>query len=238
MLAAMGDWRTVGSAVVLFALADRIAGALPFSERRTAVPAPAAPGTLRMFHFTWRAVGWRLVAPLPVSAFALMAAWFYTARLWSVIALALYIGALGDIVASRRPTWPWVRSLPWSSAARAVDNAVAIGAPALGVAVLTTIVDPGSIAVSLGSIPPLAALASLLLHGARHRLTRVSGRTILVGIAFATVVAYHPLAVVAGLLTTPLLLRAAARRDRREVVTAWKELHHDAAGDSLAWSAR
>ena len=251
MLAAMGDWRTLVASMILFACADRLAGGLVFAERRIAVPAPAAPGTLRMFHFTWRAVGWRLLAPLPISVFALMAAWFYTrnnelvgadlgfvARLWSIIAIALYIGALGDIVASRRPAWPWVRSLPWSSAARALDNAVAIGAPALGVAVLTSVVDPGTIAFALASIPPLAALASLLLHGARDRLTRVSGRTILAGIAFATAVAYSPWAVVGGLVATPLLLRAAARRDRREVVTAWKELHHDAAGDSLAWSSR
>jgi len=37
---------------------------------------------------------------------------------------------------------------------------------------------------------------------------------------------------------TPVLVRAAARRDRRQIVTGWHELHHDATGDSLAWSAQ
>ncbi len=41
-----------------------------------------------------------------------------------------------------------------------------------------------------------------------------------------------------GLVATPLLIRLAAWRDRREIVTGWKELHHDAIGDSLAWSTR
>jgi len=47
-----------------------------------------------------------------------------------------------------------------------------------------------------------------------------------------------PWMVVVGLIATPLLLRLAAWRDRHEIVTGWKELHHDAAGDSLAWSTR
>jgi hypothetical protein len=182
---------------------------------------------------------------------ALAAAWFYTrnnalsaadvgfvARLWSTIALALYIGALGDAIASRRPLWPWIRSLPWSSAQRAVDDGIAVGAPALGIAVAFFVVDARSVIIALAVLPPLAALGVVLLRGARSRLTRVSGAMVITGILLGTGVAFFPWLAVVALGTTPLLLRLAARQDRREVVTGWKELHHNAAGDSLAWSAR
>jgi len=204
-----------------------------------------------MFRFTWRAVGWRLLAPLPVSALALAAAWFYTrnnelvgpdvgfvARLWSVIALALYVGGLADIIVTRRPAWPWIRSLPASSTARAADDTMAIGIPGAVVALASGIVDARTAIVSLAMLAPIAALAVLLSHGARRRLTRVSGTLIVTGIGLATGVAFYPLVSVAALALTPLLVRAAARRDRRQIVTGWHELHHDATGDSLAWSAR
>ena len=251
LAASFGRWTTLAAAIGLFVVADLIAGALRFPARRVAVAAPALPGSLRMFRFTWRALGWRLLAPLPMAALALAAAWFYmrnneltgpdlgfVARLWSVIALALYTGAVADIVVTRRPSWPWIRSLPWSSTARTMDDVIAIGAPGIIVALASAIVDPRNVVVALATLPPIAALGVLLLHGARRRLTRVSGTLVVAGIVLGTVMAYHPMLSALALLATPLLVRTAARRDRREIVTGWQELHHDATGDSLAWSAR
>ena len=124
------------------------------------------------------------------------------------------------------------------AADRALDDAIAIGAPSVIIALAAGIVDARTVLVALAVLPPLSALAAWLLHGARRRLTRVSGAMILIGAALGTVVAFWPWLTVVALAATPLLLRAAARRDRREIVTGWNELHHDAAGDSLAWSAR
>ena len=155
-----------------------------------------------------------------------------------MIALALYVGAVADVIVTRRPAWPWIRSLPWSSTARAADDAMAIGVPAAVVALASGIVDARTAIVSLAMLPPIAALAVLLSHGARRRLTRVSGVLVVTGIGLATAVAFYPLVSVATLVLTPLLVRAAARRDRRQIVTGWHELHHGATGDSLAWSAR
>ena len=251
LAASLGRWTTLAASIGLFVVADLIAGALRFPARRVAVGAPALPGTLRMFRFTWRALGWRLLTPLPMPALALAAAWFYTrnneltgpelgfvARLWSVIALALYTGAVADIVVTRRPSWPWIRSLAWSSTARTIDDMIAIGAPGVMIALASGIVDPRTVVVALATLPPIAALGVLLLRGARRRLTRVSGGLILAGISLGTAVAFHPTVSVAALVVTPFLLHAGARRDRREIVTGWQELHHDATGDSLAWSAR
>ena len=251
LAASLGSWMGVAVAVALFIAADLVAGQIRFPTRRVAVPSPATPGGLRMFRFTWRALGWRMLGPLPVGALALAAAWFYTrnnhlgppdvgfvARLWSTIGLTLYVGGIADIVVSRRPSWPWLRSLPWSSAARAVDDAIAIGTPALIIVMGAAIVDLRTVVVAAAVLPPLAVLAAALLHGARRRLTRVSGPLILVGIALGIAVAFQPFLAALALMATPLVVRVAARRDRREIVTGWKELHHDAAGDSLAWGTR
>jgi hypothetical protein len=251
LLGALGHWPTLALSVALFVAGDMAAGPLRFRASRVAVRAPSVPGSLRMYRFTWRAVGWRLAAPLPLPTLALAAAWFYTrnnalsaaevgfvARLWSVIAIALYVGAVADIVVSRRPVWPWIRSLPWSSTARTLDDVIAIGAPAIVVALAAVVVDPGAAAVTLAVVPPVAALATLLLPGATRRLTRVSGALFVVGPVLGTAVAYASWSAGVALVVTPLLVRAAARRDRATIVTGWKELHHDAAGDSLAWSER
>jgi len=251
VLAAGGTWPALGASLVLFVVADLVAGPLRFAPPRASVPAPGTPGALRMYRFTWRAMGWRLLAPLPIPVLALAAAWFYTrnnelppadvgfvARLWTTIAMALYIGALGDTIASRRPLWPWIRSLPWSSAQRAVDDAIAISVPAVVIAVGSAIVDVRTVVIAIAILPPLAALGTLLLRGARGRLTRVSAGMFVVGTALGTAVAFAPWVAAIALAATPLLVRWVAYRDRHEIVTGWKELHHDAAGDSLAWSSR
>jgi hypothetical protein len=247
----MGRWPTLAAALALSVAADALAGPIRFPDRRAAVPSPAMPGSLRIFRFTWRAVGWRVLAPLPLPFFALAAAWFYTrnndlgpadvgfvTRLWSVIAIALYVGALGDIIATRRPVWPWLRSLPWSSTARATDDTLALAIPALAVAFATALVDVPSTLGALVTLPPLAALAAAALPGARRRLTRVSGLLIVAGVLLGMASAYVPWVPPLVLVMTPLVIRAAAARGRREVVTGWKELYHDAAGDTLAWSTR
>jgi hypothetical protein len=251
ILASIGSWVMVAIAAAFFVVGDVSAGALRFPRRRVAVPAPAAPGTLRMFRFTWRALGWRLVAPLPMAMLALAAAWFYSrnndlsvsdtgfvARLWTTIAIALFAGGVGDVVASRRPAWPWARSLPWSSTDRIVDDAIAIGAPAVGIVLASAVVDVRALLYAVMVLPPLVLLAAGLVRGARRRLTRVSGPLVVVGAVLGTAGAFFPWIAVLALLSSPLLLRAGARRDRHDVVTGWKELYHDAAGDSLAWSAR
>ena len=114
-----------------------------------------------------------------------------------------------------------------------------LGADSLTLTLVNTNqVDARTVIVSLAMLPPIATLAVLLLHGARRRLTRVGGPLVVIGIILGVAVAFYPLLSAAALAMTPLLVRAAARRDRRQIVTGWQELHHDATGDSLAWSAR
>src|SRR5687768_5362330 len=225
LLAAWGTWSALAISVALAAGTDLVAGPIRFPRHRAAVASPAMPGSLRMYRFTWRAVGWRLVGPVPLPLFALVAAWFYTrnnelgpadtgfvARLWGVIAVALFVGAVGDIVAARRPAWPWLRSLPWSSVARAVDDAIAVGAPALGVVLATVVVDLRAAVVVLATLPPLAAFAAAALPGARRRLSRVSGRLFVVGGLLGTAVAFQPWVAPIVLAFTPLIVRYAAAR--------------------------
>jgi hypothetical protein len=251
LLAAWGAWSTLAISIALAVATDLVVGPIRFPRHRAAVASPAVPGSLGMYRFTWRAVGWRLIGAVPLPLLALAAAWFYSrnnelgpadtgfvARLWGVIAVALFVGAMGDIVAARRPVWPWLRSLPWSSVARAIDDAIAVGVPALGIVLATAVVDLRAAVVVLATLPPLAVLAAAALPGARRRLTRVSGRLFVVGGLLGTALAFQPWVAPVVLAFTPLIVRYAAARGRREIVTGWKELYHDAAGDSLAWSTR
>ena len=160
----------------------------------------------------------------PMSALALAAAWFYSrnnelnatdtafvARLWSVIAIALYVGAVGDTVGDETsvvamdPVTPVVeqgsrgRQCHCDRGARCGHRAGCCGGGRAG----------GRRSRSR-PFPPLAMLASWLLHGARRRLTRVSGSMIVVGALLGTAVAFWPSIIVAALAATPLLLRAAA----------------------------
>lgn len=250
-LAASGRWLGLGIALVLLAAADRAAGALQLQPRRSVGPAGADSRSSRMVRFTWRAIGWRALAPLPLPALALAAAWFYTrnngltgpdaafiARLWGVLAVVLYTGAVADVIAARRPPWPWARSLPWSSRDRATDDTIALALPAIGIALAAAVVDPRAPFVTLAVLPPIATIGAGALPRARHHVTRATGRLVLAGIPLAIACAYAPWVAALVLLGTPLLVGLAARGDRRVVVTGWRELYHDAAGDTLSWSAR
>ena len=52
----------------------------------------------------------------------------------------------------------------------------------------------------------------------------------------AGLVTVLPWTAVGFLLSTPLAIRLAAERERRQDVSRWHELHHLAAGDPVSWS--
>lgn len=247
---ASGATLPLGAATLL--VADGAAGALDSrsgaARRRASGP---GSGPLRFgFRVARRALGARLVSAFLVALLPLAAAALFLTnnelgpqqrglalRLAGGTAVVVLLARLAGLLAVRRPTWPWVRSLPWSSARRARADAVILGAHALPLVALTAAVAPGAAAPLLGALPLIAALAAASTRRAPERRTGAAGEVLTAGLLVAGGVALQPLLAAAALLATPWALAGAAERERGLVVSRWLERHHLAVGDPQAWSA-
>ena len=85
--------------------------------------------------------------------------------------------------------------------------------------------------------PFLAVRAAGAMRRAPERRTGASGEILLEGLPAAAATALLPWVVLPLLAMTPLAVRWAAERERRQKVSRWLELHHLAVGDSQSWSA-
>lgn len=204
----------------------------------------------------WRALGWRTAGAYACALLPLAMGWAFVAHnelpphhqaraalLAGSLALALLFAALGDGLAVLRPAWPWARSLPWSAARRVRGDALLLGAHALPVVLATAVLAPwtretaaAALAV-LALVPPLAARTAGAMRRAPERRSGASGEILLEGGLAALLAALLPWTAALALLATPWLLRLAARRERRQKVSRWLELHSLAVGDPQSWSA-
>jgi hypothetical protein len=205
----------------------------------------------------WRALGWRTAGAYACALLPLAMGWAFVAHnelpplhqargalLAGSLALALLFAALGDSLAVLRPAWPWARSLPWSAARRVRGDALLLGAYALPLVLATAVLAPwtremaaAALAV-LALVPPLAARTAGAMRRAPERRGGASGEILLEGGLAALLAALLPWTAALALLATPWLFGVAARRERRQKVSRWLELHSLAVGDPQSWSAR
>jgi hypothetical protein len=250
-------WRLALGTIVL-GVADAVAGPLGTSRGHAAgrVPAtrPSRPPSARAgpsLRIAWRAVGGaRLVTTfavglLPLAALTLFRAnnaltddqLHLAARFGSGLSVVVLVSGLAELLAVRRPAWPWARSLPWSARQRVLSDAALLGAPALAVLLFAARVDAGSALVMLALVPAVAAQGAAAMRRAPERRTGASGEVLLAGGLLAGAVAVQPWLALATPVVTAVVLRAATARERAQKVSRWLELHHLAAGDPLSWSA-
>ncbi len=264
LAAALGTWWALPASLVLLVVCETGAGSIRSSRlrqrrrwvRRAARSRAAAPGGNRLmgalrlwFMVAGRAIGWRLLATWLLVVPVLVPALLFlannsidTARRAGVLRLAGLLAAVAvttslcETLVKRRPPWPWIRSLPWSSTLRAgLDGALLL--------ILTLpVVLPFAPLSPVASLPILAVLPWLALRGAaaiREGPARTSGAAgqllteAVIPVALVTLLPWTALVV---LLAAPLALRQAARAEQHQDVSRWHELHHLAAGDSLEWS--
>ncbi len=154
--------------------------------------------------------------------------------------LTALIGPAADILAVRRPAWPWLRSLPRSAAARVRDDALLLaflGLPlvAFGLAFLRR---PAWLAGYL--IGPLAWLAlrgAGAVREAGDRPFGALGHITVEGAILSFVLALVPWTSFLIAAATPAAFLLARNAERRLKPTRWAERHHSNAGDPLSWSA-
>jgi hypothetical protein len=247
-LAQGGGW-ALGAALALCIFADLAAGALRRPGRRAAPRErwPALPPAPRI---AWRALGPHLAGAYAAGLLPLAAAATFVAhneiapvlvariaRLGGGGALAFLFAGLGEALATRRPAWPWARSLPTSAARRVRSDALFLGLHAAPLLALTAAVEPLAAVAVLALAPFLAAQAAAAMRRAPERRTGAAGEILAAALPAAAAVALLPWVAPLLLAATPWMLRAAAARDRRQKVSRWLELHHLAAGDPQSWSA-
>jgi hypothetical protein len=187
------------------------------------------------------------VAALPIAA-----AYFYrannrltpdeaafTARWGALLAAALSVAVLANVLVVSRPVWAWERSLPESAARRVALDASALALPVLpALAAASMALSWRAAALAAIALPLFAAFSASAMRRAHGRVTGATGEAFVLGVPAALLVTWWPWLAAAALAFAPLAIAHGARRERRRRVSAWGELHHDAAGDPLSWASR
>jgi hypothetical protein len=161
-----------------------------------------------------------------------------TVRMAGSLALGALAASLSNALLRARPTWPWSRSLPWSSSQRIVADAVALGAPLLLVTWALTPLDLPNALATLLTIPAIALAGAAALRVGARRQTGAAGEVVVVATIAGALIAVSPALAILPLVGTPFIARFAAERDRRMVSSRFVELQHDAAADAVWLGAR
>ncbi|HWM89654.1 MAG TPA: hypothetical protein VN493_02690 [Thermoanaerobaculia bacterium] len=252
VVAFSGGWMPVGLGAVLLIAADRIAGPLLKSPPGIVLSRSARRKTGRWLEarIAWRALGGSLVGSYLAGLLPLGAAVLFVrnnelplvyVRLGALLgggtAVVLLLSSMAESLAVRRPAWPWSRSLPWTARQRVLFDSLFLGGHALPLVLLTAWIEPLAAVAVLGEIPLLATRAAGAVRRAPERRTGASGEILIEGMLLAAAVALLPWVSLIALLGTPLAIRAAAERERRQKVSRWQEIHHLAVGDPQSWSS-
>jgi hypothetical protein len=246
--AGMGGWEALALGAVFLIAADLVAGPLARLGVPVHVSRRVGGGWIEP-RIAWRALGWSFLGALALALLPVGAAWAFTAhnelapeharlaaRLGGGISAVLFLASMGESLAVRRPAWPWSRSLPWSAAQRVRSDALFLGLHTLPLVLLAAAVHPAALAV-VAILPFLTLRAAGAIRRAPERRTGASGEILAEGLILAALVALWPWTCLLALAGTPLALRFAAERERRQKVSRWLEIHHLAAGDPQSWSA-
>lgn len=252
VVAGSGGWTELGIGILLLAAADGVAG--PLGRTRVAIPPrKTEPGLLPFqARIAWRALGWRIADGYALGLLPVLAAFAFVTNnelapaherlatlLGSGTGVVLLFAQLAEMLAVRRPAWPWSRSLPWAAAGRVAFDAIFLGLhalPLLGFAAWMLPARLPLLAVT-ATVPLLALRAAGAMRRAPERRAGASGEVLAEGMLLAALVALVPWTSVLALAGAPFALRAAAERERRQKVSRWLELHHLAVGDPQSWSA-
>jgi hypothetical protein len=210
-------------------------------------------GFIHWIRFTWAAsagasVFGSLLLPSVFIAFAYMivlhnpgiapAAAHRTVRIAGSLAIGAFAASLSNALLRTRPTWPWSRSLPWSSTQRVVADTIAIGLPVCVITATLFPLDlPNAFAV-LATVPAIAAAGAGALRVGATRQSGAAGEVVLVATIAGVLTALSPWLALVPLVATPAIARGAAARDRRVVSSRFAELQHDASADSGWLGAR
>jgi hypothetical protein len=251
-LAAIGfssnNWAFLAGGILLLIAADGISGSLVQKKKHTKFH-KTFRGIFLVAFINWRALRLRPLVLYLLSLPFLGAAQLFIAnnnpapllaekmiRFGGALGLILFCSVFANMLASRRPPWPWIRSLPWSAKTRIVWDSSFIGLHALPLVVLVGAMNLKSMLPLALSLPIFAIYSAYSIRQAPESVMGASGKVLLLGTFGSFFLCLIPWSSVCFLALTPLILNLGTKAEKHQKVSQWLELHHLAAGDSLSWS--
>jgi hypothetical protein len=247
VLAGSSSWFFLAVGVLLIIAADFSAGPIVPKHSRTVFSLPK--GVAFHLAIAWRALRFRLIIPYIPSLFLIGLSFFFLAnntvsqrlaatvvRLNGTLGLILFCGIFTNILASRRPPWPWARSLPVSAASRIRNDALALVLHAFFLLVPVALTELSAVWPLAAALPFLSIRAAQAIPLSGNVRGGTLGLLIRESALWALPIGLFPPASLLLLLAAPLALREAAKAEKSQKVSRWLELHHLAAGDPLSWS--
>jgi len=159
-------------------------------------------------------------------------------RLGCALSLVVCVAVTSGLLAARRPTWPWSRSLARTSGRRILSDAAFLALPAAVGLIPFFLLDDRATLAGAALLPALAVRAAGAIQTASESRFGVSWTLTVEGSVGAMAIGLSPFSAILLLGLFPLILGDSRRRERNLKATRWVELRHSAAGDSLTWSGR
>jgi hypothetical protein len=248
VLSTSGHWIFLAFAIALLVSADLTAGAISPSLK-SRVSQRSLSGSLTNVLIILRALRLRIFFPYLPAIFVLGLTSLFLSNntltphqtfrgviFGGTLSISMFCAFIANALAVRRPPWPWARSLPWSAQQRIVADAILIGFTSIPILLLVILLKIQAIWPVAVCIPPLVFFASLSVRRAFENQLGTVWQTLIAGTAASVVVCLFPLLSIVLLAATPLLIKYGAEQEKKQKVSAWLEMHHLAAGDSLSWS--
>ena len=239
------QWGFLAAGFLLLLIADRFAG--PLEVKHQTSPKSSRLRVPMELLLMLRALGPRISGGYLAASLPLLAGLAFLVnnelsvsgrQLGAILAGGLgssfLISSLVDSIRTRRPPWPWSRTLPWSARQRCLSDALFLMISSLPIWGLTL-----SLEVRVGL--PLAALlafqsilGSLGIRGSSTDPTGGGGEVLAVAALSSALVAVLPwIGSAICLIVSPLLFRSACSRERRLPVSRWNAATHLSVGDTL-----
>jgi hypothetical protein len=248
LLLPLGGVSAFAAGVVALIVSERFAGSID-TGRVSLVRDGSRGGRQLAIRVAARAIGWRLAAVMVLPLIILGFGWLYrtnnqlspdeaepSIRLTLLIAEAVGVTLLSDVLLLQRPAWPWLRSLPLSSIRRVVGDATLLAIPAVASCLIIAPFHFTAAAFGVSAIPVIASFAAGEVYRGRHRLSRAGGTVAAFATLVVTAISLWPWLALVSLAIAPLIALWASRLERRLSVSVWQELHHNPDADSLVAS--
>lgn len=248
ILAGSGSLVFVLGSVFLILAADLSAGS--FSPQRKKYGFfLRSKGLFFMAVLTWRSLRYRLFLPYILSLFCLCLTYMFLSNnkldpqistkvffLGGGSSIVFSLALLSNMIAVRRPPWPWSRSLPWSAQKRILLDAGFLFSHSIPIIVVLILWKGEILFPLLTGLPALVLYTTGKIRQASGDRFGPGGKIFLVGMFGSFSISLFPWIFLVFPAIVPIVLKFSSEQDKKHKISRWIKQKHRAAGDSISWS--